>query len=153
MESLYQVSLVDDDIDGQRMSGWHLRQLALIMKILNGANMEGYGQADGLFAKMAVIIRVIEPKVAPPQIITMRHCEQRVISFSISWITSRGYSPIFRVRSLSLRWLISIHVFIRRQEEEKEKKSTRMRRRSEGLLLNVRLILMTSLSLLLSVLL
>jgi hypothetical protein len=47
MESLYQVPLVDDDIDGQRINGWHLLQFALVMKILNGANMEGYGQADG----------------------------------------------------------------------------------------------------------
>ncbi|EFX85919.1 hypothetical protein DAPPUDRAFT_98492 [Daphnia pulex] len=120
MESLYQVSLVDDDIDGQIINGWHLRQLALVMKILNGANMEGDGQADGLFAKMAVIIRVIEAKVAPPQIITMRHCEQRSRMFSYFW-----------VRSLSRRLLISIHVFIRRQEEEKEKKYKNEKKKRE----------------------
>jgi hypothetical protein len=50
----YQVSLVDDDIDGQRISARHLRQLALVMKILNSANVEGDGRTGwvgGLFAK------------------------------------------------------------------------------------------------------
>ena len=30
-----------DDIDGKRISDSHLRQLALVMKILNGANRKG----------------------------------------------------------------------------------------------------------------
>jgi hypothetical protein len=115
---------VADNIDGKRISDSHLRQLALVMKILNGANRRGqrtYGWV--VFLKMAVIIRMIEAKVAAPQIITMRiNCERRVISFSISWITRRRFPPIFSAHSLSGRLFISIHVFISRKKYKKKRR-------------------------------